>query len=450
MARLDRFVSLALHRTALGLAIAGCALFGAVAQAALHPSPTGIGAGPTESAKAPTQPLGNQPLSHPAPAAQPPADRFQFGNLLYTAPAGWSRSTFPDHVRLTVDDHDTWGYVSIEIRRGEPKPADVRAWLEKRLNSCLPEGEQPTRPPQLQRSTDGPHPVWFASQFVDGDLQIHTAIELPDRVEHLFFKGPLEERSANAAQRFFTPLCSGLGFISTGSAPLLGAPVAGELNGAYYALTTGYGFGGVELDHRLMVFWPNGRFFEGFPVGASPSSLDLKAELDLRPNQAGNYRVRGKRLELNYADGSRERLPFLRFENQHLSIDELDYRPVPALADGRRFDGFYRLSNYTSFSAGSGVVGGAGGSRSLKLTKSGRFEAEALNFAFGNFENSSGDTTGGFAQRAAPTRQVGRYRVENGLLWLEGDDGSRVARSLFEIEPGLIFIDGEPLVLEEK
>ena len=93
-------------------------------------------------------------------------------------------------------------------------------------------------------------------------------------------------------------------FVSEGAKPLLGEPVAGELEGAYFGLAYTYNLDlSTNFENQFFVFSKSGRFFKGLPDGDSVVNLDFEKAIELYPNRAGNYKLRRGKILLEFATG---------------------------------------------------------------------------------------------------------------------------------------------------
>lgn len=373
----------------------------------------------------------------------------QYEDTIYELPKGWRLGARDGYARLFPDDSEVYGYCTIALGLSEPLPNDAGRWLKTRMKGVLGEGEAATAVQPVQHSRQGALDVWVTGQGVDGDLQMHFAVAAAGRVRHVWFEGPADTDGRRALDEVFLPLVSGLRFVGAGARPLLGTPRAGDLQGTYFGAVMGYGLGGVEVQNRFYSFTREGRFYEGVPVGRSLATLDFAASLAREGDSCGNYRFLGKKLKLDFANGERRELTFAR-DGEALVLDGDHYWLQEPLADGTRLDGCWRSLHYTSFTPGSGVVGGAGSTHSLTLRKDGTFESEGFGFASANFETPAGDVTGGFSVGGEKGPRKGRYEVKDGVLRLTDTRGVVSTRNVFMLSPRVLLLDGESHIDKSK
>lgn len=228
----------------------------------------------------------------------------------------------------------------------------------------------------------------------------------------------------------------------------------GGLEGVYTSLDTGLRpnvFGGLDFysESRILAFNPSGVYSREIPKGG----MDIKGHCQAEPNDCGTYRLTGgglfggssqierMRVLNSYGMFEKETRPFAR-DGDDLKIGKADYRHVPPLSKGTRFEGvwrhFFGQSGSTAFSSNSVAV-----ERTLTLTPDGTFTRTGWSGFISS--NESGDARTGVTGNSKRPLERGRYEVEGYQLILSGGDGRTERFSLFmpdEGSDGLFVING--------
>ncbi len=390
------------------------------------------------------------------PAATTSAEQRQFGNVLYTVPDGWMKGKTREQsvVILAKDDDKFEGY--IHIFRGEDKPDDIEAWLKKRMRDVLDEDERERNIQWIQTkeiNQAGGHAVMGAMKV---GKKVHTGVarKIGGRVEFFRYRvrlpdDPDEQARFKNSMAAFLNLCLTAEFISEGAKPLIGDPTPGPLQGAFMGQRTTFGLdGALNFVPTFFVFTKDGRFSDELPEGVAVAAFDPGDWLGTRPNDMGNYRVKGKQLTLHYADGrtEKESLDAIPDADEPLTLNGQTFARIAAPADGTRLDGYFQSLHYSGFSPGSGVQGGMAVERGYTFKPGGTFTANRFAGAFGNF-----DTGGGFATHNKQGKIHGTYDIQDGLLLLtteekvEGKNKKMIGQlSIVSITNNkLIYLDGE-------
>ncbi len=270
------------------------------------------------------------------------------------------------------------------------------------------------------------------------DFQILVAVELPDRYEIVVFEGSgYDEADLAVAMAVFQeeamPMIEGLAFVSDGAAPLMPPARPGDMDGLWWGWRTGFtmqldGTMQMQVQQRHIVFWPDGHFYDGTPpeglMPFDPAPLAERGGTDF-----GTYSEAGNTLMLSFMTGEVETLT--RKDDGWAEGDRLLSRVEP-LADGERIDGYMSSFFYSGFTPGSGVSGGVTSSSSTTFRPDGTYTGESFGGAFGNFENGSGDLTGGFATDSGTDQHGGTYEIADGLLiQTPSNGGPPVAEMIF-------------------
>jgi hypothetical protein len=287
-------------------------------------------------------------------------------------------------------------------------------------------------------------------QKVDSDLQVLFAVQLFGRMELIAFEGSAYDEadlaeSMQVFQRDVAPMVDAARFVSEGAEPLLPPSTPGPLNGLYWGYSTGWtmqldGMLMLQLYHRHLTFWPDGRFYDGTPpLGTLPP--DTRVLLDQGDMDWGSYRVDGPKLHLAFANGEVEELTL--DDSGTLQNGDRTMHAVELLADGSRVDGSLDSFFYSGFSPGSGISGGVSSSSLVSFNPDGTWSGDSSGGAFGNFE-AGGDLTGGFAT-SSDTAVSGTYEVKNGLIIRSFSDGRPAVHDLIYQVADDIYIGSETL-----
>jgi hypothetical protein len=233
-------------------------------------------------------------------------------------------------------------------------------------------------------------------------------------------------------------------FVSEGAASLMPDPVPGPLNGMFWGWYQYTGLGidmmvRLEIDHRRLVFWSDGYFYDGTPpTGLAPLDADaLRAAGD---TTFGTYRKIGNNVELTFATGETETIRYVSTDQLTDKNRELYRSETPA--DGTRLNGGVSSFYYSGFTPGSGIEGGISSSSSTTFYPDGTYTGESFGGAFGNFVDGGGSLTGGFATSGDGPPDGGTYEIKNGVLIQYPSDGSAPSVSMvIRTEEGLLIDD---------
>lgn len=151
-------------------------------------------------------------------------------------------------------------------------------------------------------------------------------------------------------------------------------------------------------------------------VGSGVRGFDVEEAILTETSKAGNYRHRGNKIVLNFADGETDTLKLkgdaMQDGNAHLS-------KVRLAEDGFRFEG--TLSNFTYSPFGAGISGGIATSSKREFYKDGTYESDSFFSASGDF-----DSGGGFTSTKDAGAKRGRYEIADGLIRLTPPDGNEI------------------------
>ncbi len=387
------------------------------------------------------------------PALPCAAQTYQFANTIYDIPAGWKQGAINDGLQYIIpEDFDgRCGKCRIMLALGQPADPGqpLTAVIEARRIAFVDEDARDDvvviQPARALRS--GTQEIALIGQLVDGDtLQIVFATRLRDRIEVMAFSGPAEDEAelTETSTVFSTdamPLFTGARFVSEGAAPLMPPARPGDLDGVYYGLSTSWALGldgmlKMTLNHRILVFWADGHFYDGTP----PDGLrtpDVAALMAAGDTDVGTYTRRRRDIVLTYASGETETFDLRGEVLQDGDRPLLRGEPV---ADGTPLSG--TISSF-SFTALGPTIGGASSgltnASTLVLSGDGTWVSDGWSGAAATFDNGAGYAT------SASDGNQGRYAVRDGLVIRTDASGTEVARALAYRLDGDIYIGTDVL-----
>jgi hypothetical protein len=325
------------------------------------------------------------------------ADTRQFGNLIFDVPQGWTLGAITDRQQFLI-------------------PRD----FDGRCGSC-----------RIQFGLGHPRVPGQPLDVAIDTLQIVFATGLADRIEVMSFTGPAADEdelteTATTMSQDALPLFGSLRYVSEGAPPLMPPPRPGDLDGLWYGLSTSWttGLDGMlqmTLKHRILVFWPDGHFYDGTPPqGLQPP--DPAALMAVGDTDVGTYALRRGRITLSYASGATDTLDLRGDRIQDGDRPLVRGTPLP---DGTPLSG--RIASF-SYTATGPIIGGA----SCGITRGGElvFAADGT-WTSDAWAGTSAvfDTGAGYAT-SANSGTSGRYTVRDGLIIRTDTTGAEVARDL--------------------
>lgn len=366
------------------------------------------------------------------------AETRQFGNLVYEVPSGWEVGAAEKGVQYLLSDlpDDRCRFCQVMLgpaRMGADDPLAILG--AEKLRFIEPEDAATAKEMIAPRSLKfgNGRLAAITGILAGGDVHVTLAVRLTDRVQLYGFRGDAgEPEDAKETLDVFgtqiAPFLERIAYVSEGAESLLPAPVPGPLAGLWWGWRDGWssqidGTMRYDMVYRTLVFWGDGQVYDGTPpAGLAP--LDRAALLAAGDTDFGVYRVEGDTLRLTFSDGRTETLPR---EGDGWKDGLRKMQPGRPLEDGARLDGTISRSYTTGF--GVGTSGGMTSLSSTTFHPDGSYEGSSYSGAFGNFTNSVGDLTAGFATGASGD-EGGRYEIRNGLLILHPRDGRTPNRVL--------------------
>ncbi len=387
-----------------------------------------------------------------APMAR--AETLQHGNIIYTLPPHWDTGRIEGGIQtLTYDPPDEMcEYCYLHLGPGAAKSGSLTDYVTRIAPSFVDEDDRDSIDvvqPATISNLDGRTVAIFAFT-ADDDPFFIFGFALSDRFEVIAFEGyagyegDAMEATMATLQNQILPMLSDLQFVSEGAAPLMPAPVPGPLQGVWWGWYQYTGLGldmmvRLEIDHRHLVFWNDGYFYDGTPPnGLAP--LDATALRAAGDGAFGTYRKIGSKLDLTFATGETESLRLIG--DNGLQDSNRDLFPYDTLADGTRLNGGVSSFYYSGFTPGSGVEGGVSSSSSTTFFPDGTYAGNSFGGAFGNFVDGGGSTTGGFSTSGDGSTTGGRYEIRDGVLIQYPADGSTPSISMvIRTDEGLLIDD---------
>jgi hypothetical protein len=394
-------------------------------------------------------------LSVSAAHADPPR---QFNNVIYTPPTGWTGgyATGPWIMLIPEDPNTTYCQgCFFYIGTGAVGVSDAVAYLTTQTLTFVDPAKHDlvtiNQSPSAVLAAGRPGAM-MATNF-DGRLLLTVAVTLGDRIELFGFEGPAADQAQAAATlavfaKEFEPFVASLKFVSEGAKPLLPAPKPGPLAGLWWGWKTIWvptmDFQmRMELQHRLIVFWPDGTFYDGTPQRglALPDRTVLQGSGDLK---FGTYSVSGSRLKLTYANGVSATMPLIVTV---IMDDERKLNPVEVFPDGTTIDGRLTSNFYGAFNPFAGMSGGATSMSEVLFFPDGHWESSSFAAASGNFTDVlTGQATGTFSSSSGIDSQHGTYVVKDGVVVRSpADGGPAVVSFIFSDPDGNILIGDQIL-----
>jgi hypothetical protein len=382
------------------------------------------------------------------------AETRQHGNVIFDLPPDWSAGILEDGIQTLLYDpeDEVCEYCYAYIGPGAAKSGDLMSYVAQNALMFIDEDDredaEAVQAPQL--TSLGNMPVAMTAYNIGGNMLVVMGYELSDRFELVGFEVDTgydyDEMEPNFArmQQTIVPMFENLQFLSEGAESLMPDPAPGPLNGMWWGWyqSTGIGLDGMmtlDIDHRRLVFWSNGYFYDGTPpTGLAPLDADaLRAAGD---TTFGTYRKIGTNVELTFATGETETLRFVNADQ--LKDDNRDLYRSETAADGTRLNGSVSSFFYSGFTPGTGIEGGVSSSSSTTFYPDGTYTGESFGGAFGNFVDGGGSVTGGFATGGDGSQSGGRYEIKDGVLIQYPSDGSPPSISMvIRTEEGLLLDD---------
>lgn len=378
--------------------------------------------------------------------------KFQFDDVIYQLPQGYRKGkTTDDHIDIYKSDD---GVCSINIFRSVSTPKSVNAWTESKMKSLLEPGKRLTTLSKDKAIPIGSKQAIIAARRSGRQLLIALAVS-GKKVANIVVMKTRIPRNKDAesvlTQRLkneFLPFAMNLRFVSDGAKPLLGRPSRGNLDGTFSGLKYTHNLDlSTNFDQEFYTFSKTGRFFKGLPKGVSVRKIDFLEACNKQPNRCGNYLVKNGKIQFRFADGTTEEKEFTKSERGFKMGQQ--YTQVSVPADNATFTGKYCDFKYSSFTPGSGIKGGVTIARTIQFMKQGRYSAIQFGSVFGNFENGSGDVTGGFGSSGDRGSTEGSYVIKDGTIRLSDGQQTRIC-SIVQLGDRLLFIDGVKFLKKES
>lgn len=375
-------------------------------------------------------------------AAPAEAELRQHGDVVYDLPPGWSANGVRDGIHYVAVGPGSPCH-SCAVGLGLPEPAEgpVEDWLAAEALGYVWPDWRPlavvTKPPRVVATE--PRTLAATTLDVNGYVVVAYAVEVEGHYQFLAFEGATTDDAARAQALAFLqaevrPFFDALRYVSEGAEPVLPPAEPGGMSGLLWGWFSMPGFGlDMMIDtttiYRRLVFWPDGRFYEGTPpTGTEPLDPDALAAAG-DPNW-GVYREAEGMLDLHFADGRAERLQPMDVEGVRWDGVFVLF-PVEALEDGAALDGTIGWADFEGLSPFGDVQGGVSSGASTTFRPDGTYEGSSFDYATvtlretdGDMNNATGDVTGGAAAGGEAPGSRGTYEVRDGLVAMTPADGS--------------------------
>lgn len=355
----------------------------------------------------------------------------QVGNIVFTPPADWRMSDIRPEgwARLSPSgDEALCKSCQIFVHIGSEPNGKFADWVAERMKIALGDKRLIERKPAESSSDPNLGKIVNIFQRVKGrreEIQIFSAFDAGDHWEMIHFSG-----SGKAGRDTVTTLLTfsqeyakvlrSIRLISKGADPVLGEPVAGELDGIWFGRRVETSMGAnfvmsMRIIPRIFSFWPDGRFYEGVP-DTGFEGFDYDTAALSQTTETGNYTLEDGELVLDYADGDQKIMP----HNELIFRDrDARLRRAQIAKDGYRFEGVISSFRYSPFS--SGVSGGVAAASDMRFFKDGTFSGDKIL-----------STTGSnFSTLSKSAKERGTYEISNGLIHLTAPNGVKKSWSFF-------------------
>lgn len=390
------------------------------------------------------------------------AAQSQYGNVIYSAPAGWTRLDQTGAI-LFVAPASKSGAAVLGILRGRTFTGNFRAWFDAAIKVSLSAGERfVDRTSDTATRGDKTYDVLYTLAVVQDktggrSYHFYLAAHPGNRVEMIVYFATSKD-AFEANQGALTAFVASLHFanITTlqpqpapGPAPSpTPGPEPGSSSGTggvaiYFGEKAGFVFvpgiaslGGGNYEYQIRkiyyVFLPGSRVYNGLPAADN-----LAHACDARgAGRCGSYAEDGQSVRISWDDGTSQALVRDGAGTLRLGTVVLS-RMIPAM-DGMRLDGTFAFSTYVDSSGVEGT-GSVSGDHTVDFRGNGTFTLT-------DFVGSvvSGGGTGGTT--SSRTTGSGTYRLDGYTVQFSFANGTS-ARHIFFIVPSqgstdAIAIDG--------
>ena len=375
---------------------------------------------------------------------------YQYDNVIYTMPAGWTKGKTTPQYALIYDDEGR--FKTLQIYRSRPLPKDLDAWLRGFAAKDVEDKEQLDEVVDVKAIRVGRTDCrMMATRMKGGDVRFYIAMPVGDRLELVRYEGPggdaddLKETAA-VFGKIADPFATALRFVSKGTPPVLTPAEPGPLEGIYFGSRLQMVGMNMQAQSIFYVFDKDGRFVDEIPDGVALAKPDLAALQKNFPQDAGHYYVKGGKITLRHADGGTDTDDFEIDDGKSdgkpgLKIDGQWLTKVPVPADGTKLDGTYSSSFYSSSGfAGSDNFTSVSGGSSYSFKPGGVFSTDGFVGYSGSAGGGDSVTTfGGYSDKPD---KIGTYAIKDGLITLKFKDGTTKTKNILLVEDALLYLDG--------
>jgi len=385
-------------------------------------------------------------LTLPALVAQEYEADSQAGNILFYMPRGWKRVDNPE-ATLIVAPLTPPQQAFIALFPAVDLKSNLRAAYDARWADFIRDYKvlQATDPAS-KRSDKGYEVVIGGAALADSKggrwALLLVLAQNGNHAETIAYMSNVASPDlAGTLQEVLGHVLDSIGFakgagdprVAAAAKPVPLAKTKGKLNGIYRAIGVVHhelSSTGAAIGWRYVVFFPDGRFMEGFP-DQGMDQLDEDAEIRRNPVGWGSYQTSGGpdghgKIVFLITDPETEKEPVvwdLKEYSDRLQVNGDSYHQLER-GDGMKLEGTFRREDYKTLYAGS--------QQGITFTTDGRFQDEGVFKAaavmvrnpVGNGEDFDDGTPGS-----------GAYRIASYTLELKYSDG-RVKRTSIFFETG--------------
>ena len=375
---------------------------------------------------------------------------FQYDNVIYTLPAGWTKGKTTPQYALIYDDEGR--FKTLQLYRSRPLPKELDKWLRDFAAEDVEDKEALDKVVDIKPIRVGRTDCrLMATRTKGGEVRFYIAMPVGDRLELVRYEGPggdaddLKETAAEFG-RIADPFAESLRFVSKGTPPVLTPAEPGPLEGIYFGSRLQMVGMNMQAQSIFYIFDKDGRFVDEIPDGVSLAEPDLAALQKDFPQDAGHYYVKDGKITLRHADGSGDTDDFEIDEGKTdgkpgLKIDGQWLTKVPVPTDGAKLDGTYSSSFFSSSGfAGSDNFTSVSGGSSYSFKPDGVFSTDGFVGYSGSAGGGGAVTTfGGYSDKP---EKIGTYAIQNGLITLKFKDGTTKLKNVLLVEDALLYLDG--------
>ena len=369
----------------------------------------------------------------------------QFGNVIFTPPAGWQKTEAAEVLELAPSTATRAESIALFIYRGREVTGDFQTEFASFVQSRIHAGEHVLMQSEIQQQASASGiPVLTKIVAVQdasrqNTLRLYMAFHTGNRMELLALAMPSQEvykryepvlknfiaqvRFANAAgtDAAVTSMPNTTHATSeptpttpapTGTGGLLGWYVTTSSRQQYNMMSHFYDY---IVERYYYYFYPDGRLCQDLPQTQSMDNFNYDLEIKQIPAHCGTYTIAGGKINFKWGNGVSYAYAF-KPASGGVQIAGDVYLPINP-AENLRLNGAYGFGRYTSTSGAAGQSG-VGTEHRIIFTFDGRFTQQG----FVGFAGSTGNVG---ATTSSRINASGTYHVSGYSLELTYTDGHR-------------------------